>query len=74
MKPTAETTAPGLAGRENDLKFGLTFTIINRDFTAALNDQNSPEYKSLVAELTAMVRTNFLLEIIDHMMRCMNYF
>ncbi|XP_055514216.1 mucin-16-like [Leucoraja erinacea] len=55
VKPTAETTAPGLAGRENDLKFGLTFTIINRDFTAALNDQNSPEYKSLVAELTAML-------------------
>ncbi|XP_032902718.1 mucin-16-like [Amblyraja radiata] len=55
VKPTAETTVPGLAGREINLRFEINFTIINRNLTAALNDPNSPEYKSLVANITAML-------------------
>ncbi|XP_078280010.1 mucin-16-like [Rhinoraja longicauda] len=48
-------TVPGLVGREGDLSFELNFTIINRNFTEALNDPNSPAYKSLIANITTML-------------------
>ncbi|XP_078054850.1 mucin-16-like [Mustelus asterias] len=43
--------------REGDLPFELNFTIINRNFTEALNDPTSAEYQSISANVTRMLET-----------------
>ncbi|GCB82085.1 hypothetical protein scyTo_0023203, partial [Scyliorhinus torazame] len=52
------TTSPAIslpAVRDGDLSFELNFTIINRNFTEALNDPNSPQYRSIGANITRML-------------------
>ncbi|GCC29307.1 hypothetical protein chiPu_0007746, partial [Chiloscyllium punctatum] len=55
LKPTVTPTITVPAIREGDLPFELNFTIINRNFTEALNDTNSPEYQSITANITRML-------------------
>ncbi|XP_078411979.1 mucin-16-like [Cetorhinus maximus] len=55
LEPTTTPTISSPAVRERDLSFELNFTIINRNFTEALNDPNSPEYQSIVANVTRML-------------------
>ncbi|XP_067871993.1 mucin-16-like [Heterodontus francisci] len=55
LEPTATPTTSLPAVREGDLSFELNFTIMNRNFTEALNDPNSPEYQSIVANITKML-------------------
>ncbi|XP_051894265.1 mucin-16-like [Pristis pectinata] len=55
LQPETQTTVPALEAREGDLSFELNFTIINRNFTEELNDPNSPEYQSLVNNITEML-------------------
>uniref|UniRef100_UPI00398F2ED2 mucin-16-like n=1 Tax=Pristiophorus japonicus TaxID=55135 RepID=UPI00398F2ED2 len=55
LEPTATPTVSVPAVREGDLSFELNFTIINRNFIEALNDPNSPEYQSIVANVTQML-------------------
>ncbi|XP_067871927.1 mucin-16-like [Heterodontus francisci] len=55
FQPTATPTTSLPAFREGDLSFELNFTIINRNFTEALNDPNSPEYQRIVANVTKML-------------------
>ncbi|XP_059494412.1 mucin-16-like [Stegostoma tigrinum] len=55
LKPTITPTVTLPAVREGDLPFELNFTIINRNFTEALNDINSPEYQSIAANITRML-------------------
>ncbi|XP_041061456.1 mucin-16-like [Carcharodon carcharias] len=55
LEPTTTSTISLPAVREADLSFELNFTIINRNFTEALNDPNSPEYQSIVANVTKML-------------------
>ncbi|XP_060702570.1 mucin-16-like [Hemiscyllium ocellatum] len=55
LKPTVTPTITLPAIREGDLPFELNFTIINRNFTEALNDTNSPEYQSITANITRML-------------------
>ncbi|XP_069779344.1 mucin-16-like [Narcine bancroftii] len=65
LKPVTQPTLSTLGGRNGDLSFEVNFTIINRNFTEALNDQNSPEFQRIVAKITAMLTklyTNSLLK------------
>uniref|UniRef100_UPI00398F36AA mucin-16-like n=1 Tax=Pristiophorus japonicus TaxID=55135 RepID=UPI00398F36AA len=55
LEPTATPTISVPEVREGDLSFELNFTIINRNFIEALNDPNSPEYQSIVANVTQML-------------------
>ncbi|XP_067824340.1 mucin-16-like [Heptranchias perlo] len=55
LEPTTTPTISIPALREGDLSFELNFTIINRNFTEELNDPNSPEYQSIVANVTKML-------------------
>ncbi|XP_059494410.1 mucin-16-like [Stegostoma tigrinum] len=55
LEPTTAPTILSPEVREGDLPFELNFTIINRNFTEALNDPNSLEYQSIVANVTRML-------------------
>ncbi|XP_048469818.1 mucin-16-like [Rhincodon typus] len=55
LEPTTAPTILSPEVREGDLPFELNFTIINRNFTEALNDPNSREYQSIVANVTKML-------------------
>ncbi|XP_048469824.1 mucin-16-like [Rhincodon typus] len=55
LKPTITPTITLPAVWEGDLPFELNFTIINRNFTEALNDTNSPEYQNIAANITRML-------------------
>ncbi|XP_078410873.1 mucin-16-like [Cetorhinus maximus] len=59
LEPTTTPTISLPAVREGDLSFELNFTIINKNFTEALNDPNSPEYQSIVANVTKMLTALF---------------
>ncbi|XP_062888068.1 mucin-16-like [Mobula hypostoma] len=55
QQPETQTNVPAFEGREGDLPFELNFTIINRNFTEEFNDPNSPEYRSLVNDISEML-------------------
>ncbi|GCB59870.1 hypothetical protein scyTo_0011009 [Scyliorhinus torazame] len=55
LETTTTPTIPLPLVREGDLLFELNFTIINRNFTEALNDPNSPEYRRISANVTKML-------------------
>ncbi|XP_043529874.1 mucin-16-like [Chiloscyllium plagiosum] len=55
LEPTTAPTILPPEVREGDLPFEVNFTIINRNFIEALNNPNSPEYQSIVANVTKML-------------------
>ncbi|XP_059846977.1 mucin-16-like [Hypanus sabinus] len=55
QQPETQTNVPAFEGRDGDLPFELNFTIINRNFTEEFNDPSSPEYQSLVNDISKML-------------------
>ncbi|KAK6468320.1 mucin-16-like [Huso huso] len=54
--PTTTTTSPPIAISPSDMVFDLNFTITNRNYSPGmLDDTNSPLYKEIQANVTAML-------------------
>uniref|UniRef100_A0A4W3JEM5 SEA domain-containing protein n=2 Tax=Callorhinchus milii TaxID=7868 RepID=A0A4W3JEM5_CALMI len=54
--PTTTTVPPVIPGiQDGDLTFEVLFTVINRNYTEALNNPDSPEYQALSNNVTRML-------------------